>query len=96
MIAISEEKGIIQLQFGNGDIGVFDGDMTDIEGNFYGFVGFKNVDICEIESPGNDSTFKEIPIQMLFSKAESIDIVINALNSVKDVLLKGQGYKEMK
>lgn len=93
MIKIDNEKA--KMEFGSGDIGFNTYFRTDTEEK--GLI-FYNQEPREIGAEGDlkANTFidrEDFPVQMIFRKAESIDVVIEALNDLKDIFKKANTEK---
>lgn len=79
------------LNFGTGDICINPGAIQSS-----GIIGFKNQQPREIGSEGDIKAGKEVStdifdVVMKFQKVESIDVVIDALNEVRGLMLESEG-----
>lgn len=79
--------GHVTLEFGTGDINVIPAIMLD---NGLGVVGFRNQEQREIGLHNGDSIedidMFQCPVLLTFSKVESIDVVIHALEEIKKLI----------
>ena len=84
-IIITKEKCL--LEFG-GDIGVGATSIIHKQtNNEYATVAFDNLEECkEIGSKTGGKTSMDDSVFMIFSKIESIDVVIKKLNEAKEIL----------
>lgn len=81
-----------QLEFGNGDIKVSPALLKTDE--VIGAVCFFNQESQKIgevkeHSPNEERSIEETPVRMIFEKAESIDVVIWALEEAKRFMISG-------
>ncbi len=84
---IKQEHNHVILEFGTGDIGLNAGSITKDNENI-GIIVFYNQEPREIGSPGDIKAGTEVdlnsfPVLMEFSKKESVDVIIKALQEVK-------------
>lgn len=86
MIKVS--PGRMEASLGNGDICVIAGNIEDV-----GVVAFYPQEPRPIGSAGairadNPCDLDEFPLVMTFSNVESLDVVIEALQEVKELMIK--------
>lgn len=84
-------KDKVQVRFGKGDICIVRGWDLEEEGKTAG-VGFMNQDPRPIgldnrDSPKDIESVQELPVTLIFSNVESIDVMIYSLNQIKEFLL---------
>ena len=85
MIKRVDKKQMI-VQFGNGDINIIPGILTEED---IGIVGLRNQEPREIGLNNGDkapSNTAEFPIILQFDKKESIDVLIYALEETKKMM----------
>ncbi len=84
---IKQEHNHVILEFGTGDIGLNAGSITK-DNEVVGIIVFYNQEPREIGLPGDIKAGTEVdlnsfPVLMEFSKKESVDVIIKALQEVK-------------
>ena len=91
---INKNEKQTELEFGTGDICVNGGHFLDGDNKIVGMVAFSNQSPREINAVGDVKAGQkckvgDFPVVMTFTKAESIDVVINQLKQAKaDMLLQ--------
>ena len=91
MINIDNEKAI--MKFGTGDIGFNTYVRTDTEEKGIIFYNQEPRNIG-VEGDFKANTFidkNDFPVQMIFTKIESVDVVIEALEDLKELMYKNTG-----
>lgn len=87
MIKIDNEKAI--MEFGNGDIGINTYFRTDIEEKgliFYNQEPRGIGDSADIKANSPVESINDFPIKMIFPRVESIDVVIDMLEKLKELI----------
>lgn len=91
---IIQKDSRIEVKFGKGDVCIASGYTNFGDG----FIIFKNQDEREIGSEGvicsGDVRLEDYPLSMLFSKIESIDVLIKSLELAKRYMLKHPTYSK--
>ena len=96
---IKHFEGKVELVFGTGDIGINAGVFDDARVIrpvglliFYNQEARNIGDVADIKA-GTTVAFEDFPVVMKFNKAESIDVLIEALNEAKQAMTKCMAQK---